>query len=209
MKLKHLLLSTVISLAGLSMASTAQASADPLLGEIMPVGFNFCPRGWAETNGQLLPINQNQALFSLLGTTYGGDGRTTFALPDLRSRSPMHLGTGPGLSARTQGQKLGTENETLNVNQIPGHAHPANLRGVNEPANTNNVFGSAFSTSPSHSVYHAGTSPESGNLQNDVWLDAKSIHVQNTGGGLSHNNVQPTLVLRYCIAVQGVFPSRN
>ena len=111
------------AIIGSVQAPVAKAGANPLLGEIMWVGFNFCPRGWADANGQLLAINSNQALFSLYGTIYGGDGRTTFALPDLRGRTPVHVGQGPALSNYPQGSKGGAENVVLNTTEIPSHSH--------------------------------------------------------------------------------------
>src|SRR5210317_2190722 len=121
--------------------------SEPFLAEVKIVGFDFPPRGWAQCDGQLLPINQNQSLYSLLGTTYGGDGRTTFALPDLRGRMPVHPGNGPGLSDRRLGEKGGAEDATLTVAEIPSHNHQ--LKGVDEPANQATPGGNALAQSVS------------------------------------------------------------
>ena len=146
--------------------------------------------------GQLLSISQYTALFSLLGTTFGGDGRTTFALPDLRGRSPMGQGSGPGLTPRTQGQKLGSETNTITANQMPSHSH--SLRGLEEDANSDELSGNFLA----HGVtaYRSASTPDG---------TANGQSISASGGGQPVNNIQPTLVLRYCIATQGVFPSRN
>ncbi len=170
---------------------------DPFLAQIVMFGGNFAPRGWAFCDGQLLSINANQALFSLLGTTYGGDGRTTFALPDLRGRVPMHPGNGPGLSSRRLGEKGGREYETLTVNQMPNHNHQ--IHAANKAGDdTNPTTAKAFAT--------AG---------NDLYLDAPQATVMqgdivtNNGGNQPHNNVQPFECVNFIIALQGVFPSRS
>ncbi|MEO0558929.1 MAG: tail fiber protein [Bacteroidota bacterium] len=147
------------------------------------VGFNFAPRGWALCDGTLLPINQYQALFSLLGTIYGGDGRTTFALPDLRGRMPMHVGTGPGLSPRSQGQRSGSETETLTTGQVPAHSHPVSQ------------------------VQVRGTGSETVGLATGG--DQGTSATATSGGGQSHNNMPPFLVVNFVIALQGLFPSRS
>jgi microcystin-dependent protein len=168
--------------------------SEPFLAEIRIVGFNFAPRGWAFCDGQLLPINQNQSLYSLLGTTYGGDGRTSFALPDLRGRTPIHVGGGFSL-----GQKTGEETVTLNVAEIPNHDHV--LNGVSDNADqvvaTNNYFARAGTQ-----VYRQ---PDS----STTFVAMNSGVVGNTGGSQGHENMQPYLALNFCIALQGLFPSRN
>ena len=165
--------------------------SEPFLAEVRMVGFNFAPRGWAFCDGQILPINQNQSLYSLLGTTYGGDGRTSFALPDLRGRAPMHVGNG-----HREGQKSGEETHTLSANEMPQHNHDA--MATNNPAAgdipTNNVLAQAGS-----SAYAAHT--------NGVAMGSSMI--TNTGGGQAHENMQPYLAVNFCIALQGLFPSRN
>ncbi|MBK7427712.1 MAG: phage tail protein [Saprospiraceae bacterium] len=165
--------------------------AEPYLSEIRIMSFNFPPKGWAMCNGQLLPINQNQALFSLLGTTYGGNGQTNFALPNLRGRAPIHMGNGHNL-----GEAAGSTSTTINIQQLPQHSHFVNASSSvqNSIAPGNNFFAA---TTPSE-VY-SGTS--SGTLLPQS--------VTNIGGSQPHNNMQPYLILNFCIALQGIFPSQN
>jgi len=165
---------------------------EPFLAEIILFAGNFAPRGWALCQGQILPINQNQALFSLLGTTYGGDGRTSFALPDLRGRVPIHPGHGPGLSNYDLGQKGGTETNTLTPNQLPSHNHSI---GAAEEATATDPSGG----------YVAGTGAAAFSASADVQLKPTN----NAGGGQAINNMQPFNCLNYIISLQGVFPSRN
>jgi microcystin-dependent protein len=171
--------------------------SEPFIGCISIFGFSFAPRGWAQCSGQILPINQNQSLFSLLGTTYGGDGRTTFAVPDMRSRAPMHAGSGAGLSSRTLGQQLGTERVTLTAAQIPPHSHTANASTANSTATTpqGNL---AAPTVTAFNVY--------GDAAN---LTAGAAGQLGQSGGASHDDMQPFTALNFCIALTGVFPSRN
>jgi len=171
---------------------------DPFLGQIQAFGFNFAPRGWALCNGQLLPIAQNTALFSLLGTTYGGDGRTTFNLPDLRGRVSLHYGSGPGLSTRPIGQKGGAESVTLNTSEIPSHSHTANAAA--EAADSGKPSGNALATPDGVMIYRANQAP-------DATLHAGTVG--NTGGSQSHENMGPYLVINWCISLQGIYPSRN
>jgi len=181
--------------------------SNPFIGEIVMFGGNFAPRSWAFCDGQLLPISQNQALFSILGTTYGGDGRTTFGLPDLRSRVPIGEGTGPGLTPRTLGAKGGAENVILSTNQIPAHNHVATstANAVTPAGNSNDAAGNfwADDAGVSSGTYHTG--PATGTMNSD----AVQTEIQNEGGGQSHTNVQPFLGMNFIIAIQGVFPSRN
>jgi microcystin-dependent protein len=167
--------------------------SEPYLAEIRLFGFNFPPRGWAQCDGQILPINQNQSLYSLLGTTYGGDGRTTFALPDLRGRTAAHEGPSKGL-----GSKAGTETVSLATNEMPNHTHQ--LSAYSEPANSNvpgnRRFGQA--TTP---LYHA-TDPSSAVPMNGSTLG-------NAGTNAGHDNMQPFQAVNFCIATQGLFPPRN
>jgi microcystin-dependent protein len=164
--------------------------AEPFLSEIRLMSFNFPPKGWALCNGQLLPINQNQALFSLLGTTYGGDGRVNFALPDLRGRVPMHVGSGHGL-----GERGGEQAHTLSIAEMPTHAHVAQATSddatVDAPAG--NLLGSAANQYAAPPV----STP----------LVASSV--SNVGGSQAHLNMQPFLTLNFSIALQGIFPSPN
>lgn len=170
--------------------------SEPFLAEIRMVGFNFAPRGWALCDGQILPINQNQALYSLLGTTYGGDGRTSFALPDLRGRAPIHVGQSDSGVSYREGQEGGEETHTLSTNEMPNHVHSVNASGsagdapipgghllANVPANLYRAPGNQTGFAP-------GT-------------------IGNAGGSQAHQNMQPYLVLNFCIALQGLFPSRN
>lgn len=173
------------------------AGLEPFIGEIMMFGGNFCPRGWADTNGQLLPVSQNQALFSLLGTIYGGDGRTTFALPDMRGRVALHNGQGPGLSNRKIGSKGGAETHTLNVSQMPSHTHNLKASGT-----------SASSKSPTGKVLGKSRRKAFSNASGSLAQMAPQA-VGTVGNGQPHNNMQPFITIRYCIALQGIYPSRN
>mgnify|MGYP005725409513 CR=1 FL=1 len=167
----------------------------PFLSEMRIVGFNFAPRGWTLCDGQLLPIAQNQALFSLLGTMYGGDGRTTFALPDMRGRAPLHTGRGAGLSPHSQGNRGGAQTVTLTTSELPSHNHF--MRAGND--NVNHAPGAHFLGS-NVPLYHTGST---------VGTNLNSTVLANTGGGGAHNNEQPALGLYFIIATTGVFPSRN
>lgn len=193
----------VLAMAGASFATATPAAAQtPMLGEIQTFGFNFCPRGWAATNGQLMPISQNTALFSLLGTIYGGDGRTTFALPDLRGRVVIGPGRGPGMSDYQLGQRGGSETNTLIVSQMPSHNHTATLRAHNVAGTSDNPTNAMLADFPDGTAIY---SPGPG----DVSMNASSIQVANTGGNQPVNNMQPYLAVTTCIALQGIFPSRN
>jgi len=166
--------------------------AEPFLAEIRIMSFAFAPKGWAVCDGQVLPINQNQALFALLGTTYGGDGRVTFALPDLRGRTPVHAGNGHAL-----GQKAGEAAHTLSLAELPTHTHVA--RAVTDKGATAAPNGNMLAATKGLSAYSAPV-----NLRA---LSPSSI--SNTGGGQPHPNAQPFLTLNFCIALQGIFPSRT
>ncbi len=171
--------------------------SEPFVGEIRMFGFGFAPQGWALCNGQLLPINQNQALFSLLGTTYGGDGRTTFALPDMRSRVPVCQGQGPGLSSYAEGQAGGAETMTLAATQMPRHTHP--VKASSSTADSDQPEGRTLARSASH-IYTA--KPDTSTVMNTDTLG-------DTGGSQPHDNIQPYLAVNFCIALTGIFPSRN
>lgn len=175
--------------------------AEPFLGEIKMFGGNFAPRGWSFCAGQLLPISQNTALFSLLGTIYGGDGRTTFALPELRGRVPIHMGQGPGLPNHPIGQRAGAEQTTLTEAQIPAHNHAATLHAADESAHTSSPDGNVLAVTGANNTYHTGST--------DTAMGASSISGQNTGGSQPHNNMQPYLAINFIIALVGIFPSRN
>ena len=164
--------------------------ADPFLGEVKMVAFNFAPKGWATCNGQLLPINQNQALFSLFGTMYGGNGQTTFALPDLRGRVPIHMGSG-----FTQGQSGGEQAHTVTAAELPTHTHVAQGTTSNSDSDvpTGKLLGAA----------------------NNVYTPAANLTplqpatITNVGGSQPHANMQPYLTLTFCVALQGIFPAQN
>ena len=181
--------------------------AEPFLGEIRIFAFTFAPTGWAFCDGQVLPISQNTALFSLLGTTYGGNGQSTFALPDLRGRAPEHMGQGPGRSNRVLGETGGDENVTLTAGQIPAHTHTANCSNLagNQQTPGGGIWASAFGHS-FHPHDHVGrvTGYQSGGANAQMAAGA----IGNTGGGGAHNNMPPFLVLNFCIAMQGILPSR-
>jgi microcystin-dependent protein len=170
--------------------------AEPFLGEVRMMSFNFAPKGWAPCNGQLMPINQNQALFSLLGTMYGGDGRTTFALPDLRGRAPIHIGGG-----WIQGQRGGEESHTLTLNEMPSHGHavqassgPPDNPGGNSPT-------------PAKVLSSTSTGQLYGPPANVQPMSAQAVG--NAGGSQPHTNLMPFTVIGFCIALIGIFPSRN
>ncbi|SOE20027.1 Microcystin-dependent protein [Spirosomataceae bacterium TFI 002] len=173
---------------------------EPSLAEIVLFAGNFAPRGWALCHGQLLPISQNTALFSLLGTIYGGDGRTTFALPDLRGRAPVSPGNGPGLSNYNIGQRTGVESVTLNSTHIPSHTH--NMQASSNPPSKNTAEGASLASgdriTPLNNIYATG----GGNV-------SMGSNTGDTGNGQAHNNMQPFIALNYIIALQGTYPSRN
>jgi microcystin-dependent protein len=171
---------------------------NPYLGEIRIFPYNFAPKNWAMCNGQLLSIQSNTALFALLGTTYGGNGTTTFALPNLQSRVPIHQGQGQGLSPYVLGQNGGTENVTLNIQQMPRHNH--NIAAVGSAAGSNRVANNYLANDTSGNLYSPG--PSDGTTLNP---NAVSF----AGNNQPHSNIQPYLVLTFCIAVQGLFPPRN
>lgn len=174
--------------------------ADPFVAEIRLFPFNFAPRGWAWCDGQLLPISQNTALFSLLGTTYGGDGKSNFALPDLQGRVPMHPGQGPGLRLRDLGETGGSETVTLLESEIPAHNHV--LRADNTPASQNvPAAGRVLAASLGGQAYAP--------LAQSILQPASGELIAPVGGNQPHNNLQPYLTFYFCIALQGVFPPRG
>lgn len=188
---------------------------DPFLAEIVMFGGNFAPRGWAYCDGQLLSINAYQALFSLLGTTYGGDGRTTFALPDMRGRTPVHQGTGPGLSTYKLGARGGVETVTLTSNQMPSHTHTATVTGGNAVLPVNSTAGSEDSADPAgHILTNTGndvytSEAATGNYGAAAPVVGTAVTVLNNGGSQWHTNIQPYLAVNFIIALVGTFPSRN
>lgn len=168
--------------------------SEPFLAEVRLVGFSFAPRGWAFCDGQILPINQNQSLYSLLGTTYGGDGRTSFALPDLRGRTPLHVGGG-----HTLGSKSGEETRTLSAAEMPQHNHV--LQGTSAAANSPSPSNTRVWGNADISAYRSPSGAAIGNMAGEA--------LTNVGGGQAHNNMQPWLAVNFCIALRGLFPSRN
>ncbi len=183
---------------------------EPTLGEIRMFAGNFAPRSWALCEGQLLPINTNQALFSILGTTYGGDGRTNFALPDLRGRASINPGTGPGLPTYKLGQREGTVINVLNITQIPAHNHTGAAR-VSSANATQSVAtnGSSIATPVTKSGRSSNTTYGFNMATPDITLNENSVTTANTGGNKAINNIQPFLSIYYIICTQGLFPSRN
>jgi len=170
---------------------------DPFVAEIRIMANNFAPAGWALCNGQILPISQNTALFSLLGTTYGGNGLSTFALPDLQGRAPMHHGQGPGLTDRFLGETGGSVTETLIISEIPSHNHT--LVSIPDVGDSNQPAGNGIARSTGAAIYSATAAPM-------VQMGPNSL--STTGSSLPHNNLQPLLTLNFVIAMQGVYPPR-
>ncbi len=171
---------------------------DVFIGTIMLFGFDFAPRGWAKCDGQLLPVSQNSALFSLLGTTYGGDGRTTFALPDLRGRVPLGAGHGAGLSMHAIGSRGGVESMTLMQANMPSHTHM--LRASGQPGNSGNPAGNLLANTGATDLEYSDAGPS-------VTMSDSAISA--SGGNQPINNMQPHIAMNYCIALYGIFPSRN
>ena len=174
--------------------------SEPFVAEIRIFAGNFAPRGWAFCNGQLLPISQNTALFSLIGTTYGGDGRTTTALPNLEGRAPMHPGRGPGLTDRRLGQKGGVETVTLTEAQMPNHTHTM-MASMEEGDRRTPASNRSLAESLGGSIYQSNTSA------NLVPMDERSL--PDAGGSQAHNNLQPFLTMNFIIALVGLYPSRS
>ena len=174
--------------------------SEPFVGEIRMFAGNFAPRGWAFCDGQLLAVSQNDALFSLLGTIYGGDGQTTFGLPDMRGRIPVHAGSGPGpgLSPRTLGAKGGAENVTLTVNQLPSHNH-GSFRASGDPAASVDPVGKVLGVPTSTDLYADDLSP----------VNMSPNAITSKGGSQSHTNVMPFLCIHFIIALVGIYPSRT
>lgn len=172
--------------------------SEPFVGEIRMFAGNFAPRGWAFCDGQLLAVSQNDALFSLFGTIYGGDGRTTFGLPDMRGRIPIHAGQGPGLSPRRLGSKAGAEKVTLTVNQLPSHSHTVNAVSTSA-TETGPGANETLAQSVGYDAYVPNQNPTSMNAGN----------VSNIGGSQSHENEMPYLCVNFIVALFGIYPSRH
>lgn len=195
---RFLLILGVMMLGSVLAPRHAEAQAEPLLGQVSLFGFNFCPRNWAAADGQLLPIASHTALFSLFGTIYGGDGRTTFALPDLRGRSAIGQGTGPGLSTFRIGQRGGAETVTLTTPNLPSHNHPVNAtKSIGDKGGPGGDFLAAGGDG--HQAYHNGPP--------DRVMDPAMIG--NTGGSQPFAIRDPFLAMQWCVALQGIFPSRS
>lgn len=171
--------------------------SEPFVGEIRMFAGNFAPRGWAFCDGQLLAVSQNDALFSLLGTIYGGDGRTTFGLPDLRGRIPIHAGTGPGLSQRRLGAKSGVEQVTLTANQLPSHTHT--LQASTDLADQTAPQGNVVAQTATLSLY----------AQEPIDTNMSAAAITSVGGSRTHSNLQPFVCINFIIALLGIYPSRN
>jgi microcystin-dependent protein len=176
--------------------------SEPFLAEVKMFGFNFAPRGWAQCDGQILPINQNQSLYALLGTTYGGDGRTTFGLPGLRGRVPIHVGNSAssGSTNHSLGQRSGEEGHVLQPSEMPAHTHT--LRGTD---------GAPASSTPNGARLAPGGGGRAAVIPYGPASDLTPLNANVVGetGGAAHNNMQPYQVVNFCIAIQGLFPSRN
>ncbi len=206
MKIKAILhsaaLALVLSATSAVLPERAEAGAEPMLGEMMIVGFTFCPRGWIAAEGQLLPINQNQALFSLYGTTYGGDGRTTFGLPDLRGRVIIGEGTGPGLANARLGAKAGSQTATLTESTMPSHSHAVNANNLDgdKPGPGGKLLAAAPTGGAGNETIYSTAAP------NRVM---SSSMIANIGASQPFDITDPKLGLIHCIATQGVFPSRS
>ncbi len=171
--------------------------SEPFVGEIRMFAGNFAPRGWAFCDGQLLAVSQNDALFSLLGTIYGGDGRTTFGLPDMRGRTPIHAGSGPGLSPRNLGAKGGAERVTVTTQQLPSHTHQ--LQADSDAANEQIVSGNVLANTSTR-IY----------LSDEVGDTAMATQaISNVGGSRDHANIQPFLCINFIISLVGIYPSRT
>lgn len=193
MRLKVLIIGL---LAGLAMAMPAHAQDSPFVGQIDIVGFNFAPVGWAECDGQLLPISQYEVLFNLIGTTYGGDGQNTFALPDLRGRMAIHQGEGAGLAPYVIGQMGGEETVTLTINQIPAHSHAVLAGGAADSLSPSDT---TWGSSPTNLYSSTGASP--------VAMSGATIGA--AGGGQPHNNIPPYLTINFIISLFGIYPSQG
>jgi len=205
MKIRHLLLSATMIAGTTSLSQTANAGTEAYIAEITMHGANFCPRGTAAMNGQLLSIASNSALFSLLGTTYGGDGRSTFGLPDTRGRAMIGPGQGPGLGGYILGNRGGSENFTLTESQMPSHSHRTGIKAAQGTANSTNPSGNALATTASNTFVDVPAGPVAGNR----FLHEGTVIINASGGSQQIQKRSPYLVVTQCIATQGIFPSRN
>lgn len=192
-----------VALSITTFSAPAHAQAEPILGQMMFFGGNFCPRGWASAEGQLIAINSNNALFSIFGTMYGGDGRTSFALPDLRGRAPINQGQGPGLPDYRQGEKGGSTEFTISLGQLPSHNHTGSIAASPTAGDTNQPVRNSFAAAPAGTNIYLDGNPAVNNMHPDI------LRINATGGGQPVQKVSPYLVARWCVATQGVFPSRS
>ncbi len=201
--LKTLAIAGGCAASALALTPTAKAQAGTeFVGQVSLFGMNFCPRGWTSADGQLLPIAQHTALFSLYGTTYGGDGRTTFGLPDLRGRRAIGQGNGPGIGNYPLGQKGGSASFTLTLANLPSHNHTGTMRASNQQGNTANPNNNVLAIDKDGvQIYH-----NAGSTNN---MAADSLVINNNGGNQAVDKVSPYQVLRWCVALTGVYPSRN
>lgn len=208
-KFKILTVSTLLCVMMFPVVQSTASASEPFLGEIKMVGFNFAPRGYAFCDGQILAISQYSALFALLGTTYGGDGRTTFGLPDLKGRVAIHPGTGPGLSTKRWGDKGGYETNTLAVSNLPSHTHSATAAAVVNATNSRGNAETPENNTWAQKMRDKDYSTSAPDVEMHPDLVDVTVTVANTGGETPVNNMQPYLCIYHVIALQGLFPSRN
>ncbi|MBQ0772505.1 MAG: microcystin-dependent protein [Parasphingorhabdus sp.] len=194
-------ISVALAVGGFSLAPAHAQVDTQYIGQISAFAANFCPRNWAPADGTLIAISQNSALFSLFGTYYGGNGTTTFALPDLRGRRPVGYGDGPGIGTYQMGQSSGTTQFTMTTNNLPSHNHVGMSRASNLPGDTANPNDNSLATTGAKRIYH--------NSAPNVNMDVGTVAISNTGGSQSVNKVSPYLVMRWCVAMFGIYPSRN
>lgn len=197
----YLTAATTMFAGAFGMSSTASAQ-EFYLGELYKLPYTFCPRGTVEADGRQLSIAQNTALFALFGTTYGGNGQTTFAVPDMRGRYSMHVGTGVGLTPRVQGETGGAETTTLTEAQMPRHRHSGIVRTTSAAANSKQPFRAIFATTPNNK-YASGVAPSA------QLMNRETLLIRSTGGAVPYDHRSPYLAIRYCVATEGIFPSRN
>lgn len=188
--------------AALAAGTPAQAGYLPFIGEIIPYGMNFCPRGWVPADGRLLPISENDALFALYGTIYGGDGQTTFAVPDLRGRAAVGDGTGTGIGTFFLGQRSGTEQFSITTNAMPAHTHIATLSAVPTNGTTNVPTGNSLARDDAEPNRIYSTAAPANNM------NAGDVVIGVTGSGTPVSLTAPALAMSYCVAIEGLFPSR-
>lgn len=204
MRLKTLFASSALAtVSAFAIATPAQAQIEPFIGQVSSFGFNFCPRGWTQADGKLLPIASNTALFSLLGTYYGGDGRTTFAVPDLRGRAPVGDGDGPGIGSYPIGSVGGTTSFTLSIANMPAHNHTGTIGASTTAADSNIPVRNSFAAATNGANVYLDGNPATNNMHPDT------LRINPTGGNQPVSKVSPYTTLRWCVATQGIFPSRS